>query len=235
MFTYLAGRVLFADKPFIALLGAGLLAFEPTSVIVASQINNDNLILALGAVHLWLCARLLHQRGSLVANLVGLLVVAVLALLSKLSGWLMLGISILLIAGVLLRMSRQRASKRQKRIALGTVVVLVLAVVGIGLFNVAQYGSVFGRYRGLDATIQTTLQNLPPRHIVLMTAATLQDTLADYLSPLRQLQPRNAVLVAYIGVLAVCGLVGIFGIGRAIYRRENPRWCRSACWWCTRC
>ena len=79
IFTYLAGRILFPQKPFIALLGAALIAFEPTSVIVASEINNDNLILALGAIHLWLCARLIHQRGSLVANLVGLLLVAVLA------------------------------------------------------------------------------------------------------------------------------------------------------------
>lgn len=221
MFTYLAGRVLFPTKPFVGLLGGALLAFEPTSVIVASQINNDNLILALGAVHLWLCARLLHQRGALVGNLVGLLVVAVLALLSKLSGWLMLGISIMLIIGVLVQMSRQRASRRQKRIAIATGLVLALAVVSIGVFNVAQYGSVFGRYRGLDATIQTTLQNLPPRHVVLMTAATLQDTLADYLSPLRQLQPRNAVLVAYIAVLGVCGLAGLFGIGRAVYKRDK--------------
>ncbi len=221
VFTYLAGRVLFPNKPFIALLGAALLAFEPTSVIVASQINNDNLILALGAVHLWLCARLLHQQGGLVINLVGLLVVAVLAVLSKISGWLMLGISIILILGVLSQMSRQRASQRQKRVAMGTIAVLVVAVVGIGIFNIAQYGSVFGRYRGLDETIRTTLQNLPPRHVILMTAATLQDTLADYLSPLRQLQPRNAVLFAYIGLLAVCGLAGLFGIGRAIYRREK--------------
>lgn len=221
IFTYLAGRVLFPQKPFIALLGAALLAFEPTSVIVASQINNDNLILALGAVHIWLCARLLHQKGGLVANLVGLLVVAVLALLSKLSGWLMLAISIMLIFGVLVQMSRQRASRRQKRIAVGTIAVLMVAVIGIGIFNVAQYGSVFGRYRGLDETIQTTLQNLPPRHVILMTAATLQDTLADYLSPLRQLEPRNAVLIAYIGLLGVCGLAGLFGIGQSVYRREK--------------
>ncbi|MCA0456842.1 MAG: glycosyltransferase family 39 protein [Chloroflexi bacterium] len=221
VFTYLAGRVLFPDKPYVALLGAGLLAFEPTSVIVGSQINNDNLILALGAIHLWLCARLIHQRGGLVRNLVGLLVVAVLGLLSKLSGWLMLGMSILLIAGILVQMSRQRASQRQKRVAIGIGVVLVLAVMGIGVFNLAQYGSLFGRYRNLDATIQSTLLNLPPRHVALMTTATLQDTLADYLSPLRQLQPRNAVLFAYIGLLGVCGVVGLFGIGRAVYRREK--------------
>lgn len=109
VFTYLAGRILFPDKPYLALLAAAFVAFEPTSMIVASEINNDNLILALGAVHLWFCARLIHRKGALIGNLAGLLIVAVLALLSKISGWLMLGISIVLIANFLLQMTRQRA------------------------------------------------------------------------------------------------------------------------------
>ncbi len=221
VFTYLAGRVLFPKKPFIGLLGAALIAFEPTSMIVATQINNDTLILALGAVHLWLCARLIHQRGSLSANLVGLLVVAVLALLAKLSGWLMLGISLVLIAGALLPMTRQRASRRQKQVAYSIVGLLLTAVVGIAIFNFAQYGSLLGRYRGLETTIEKTLQNLPPRHIILMTAATLQDTFTDYLSPLRQLQPHTIVLLAYIALLGLCGVAGLFGIGQAIYRRDK--------------
>ena len=221
VFTYLAGRILFPQKPFIALLGATLMAFEPTSVIVASEINNDNLILALGAVHLWLCARLIHQRGSLVPNLVGLLLVAVLALLAKISGWLMLGISVLLIIRVLVQMTRQRASRRQKQVALGFAGILIVAVVGVILFNIAQYGSVLGRYRGLDRIIGTTLQNLPPRHVVNMTVATLQDTFSDYLSPLRNLQPSNILLVVYSILLVLGILAGVYGIFHAIRIRNK--------------
>ncbi len=221
VFTYLAGRILFPQKPFIALVGAALIAFEPTTVIVASEINNDNLILVLGAVHLWLCARLIHQRGSLVANLVGLLLVAVLALLAKLSGWLMLSISVLLIIGVLVQMTRQRASRRQKQIALGFGGFLIVAVVGVILFNITQYGSVLGRYRGLDKTISTTLQNLPPRHVVNMTVATLQDTFSDYLSPIRNLQPSNILLVVYSGLLVLGILAGVYGIFQAVRNRNK--------------
>jgi len=221
VFTYLAGRVLFPQKPFIALLGAALIAFEPTSVIVASEINNDNLILALGAVHLWLCARLIQQRGSLAVNLVGLLVVAVLALLAKISGWLMLGISVLLIVGVLVQMTRQRASRRQKQAALGFAIFLIIAVVGVMLFNITQYGSPLGRYRGLDKTVGTTLQNLPPRHVLNMTVATLQDTFADYLSPIRNLQPPNILVIVYSGLLVVGILAGAYGIFQAIRSRNR--------------
>ena len=219
--TYLAGRILFPQKPFVALLAAALIAFEPTSVIVASEINNDNLILALGAVHLWLCARLIHERGSLVANLVGLLLVAVLALLAKISGWLMLGISVLLIINVLVQMMRQRASRRQKQVALGFAGFLILAVVGIVLFNIVQYGSPLGRYRGLEKLVSTTLQNLPPRHVINMTMATLQDTFTDYLSPLRTLQPRGAVIVAYSAVLVLGILAALYGIIQVIRSRNT--------------
>ncbi len=198
-----------------------MVAFEPTSVIVASEINNDNLILALGAIHLWLCARLIQERGSLVANLLGLLVVAVLALLTKLSGWLMLGISVLLILNILLQMTRQRASRRQKQVALGFAGFLMVAVVGIVLFNIVQYGSPLGRYRGLEKTISTTLQNLPPRHVINMTVATLQDTLADYLSPLRILQPGTVLIVAYGALLVLGILAALYGIFQTIRSRNS--------------
>ncbi len=221
-FTYLAGRVLFPNKPVVALLAAALLAFEPTAVIVASEINNDNLILALGAVHLWLCARLIHQRGSLALNLVGLLVIAVLGLLAKLSGWLMLAISILLIIGLLLQMMRRRASRRQRQIALGMVGLLIVAVVGIVLFNIAQYGSPLGRYRGLEKTVTATLQNLPPRHVIQMTVATLQDTFADYLNPLRSVQPPTILILLYGAVLSLGILAGLYGVFQAIRSRSKP-------------
>ncbi len=221
VFTYLAGRILFPQKPFIALLGAALMAFEPTSVIVASEINNDNLILALGAVHLWLCARLIHQRGSLAANLVGLLLLAVLALLAKISGWLMLGISVLLIIGVLIQMARQRTSRRQKQVALGFVVFLIFAVVGVMLFNITQYGSPLGRYRGLDKIVGTTLQNLPPRHVVNMTVSTLQDTFSDYLNPIRNLQPPSLLLIFYSGLLVLGILASVYGIFQALRSRNK--------------
>ncbi len=221
VFTYLAGRILFPDKPYLALLAAAFVAFEPTSMIVASEINNDNLILALGAVHLWFCARLIHRKGALIGNLAGLLIVAVLALLSKISGWLMLGISIVLIANFLLQMTRQRISRRQKQVALGIAGAFIVAVVGIIAFNMAQYGSPLGRYRGLEKTVVTTLQNLSPRHVVNMTVATLQDTFADYLNPLRSLQPRGMVLVAYGGLLVIGILASAVGIVQVIRKRNK--------------
>lgn len=217
--TYRTGRVLLPGRPGVALAGAAMIAFEPTLVELASEVNNDNLILMLGAAHLLFCARLIRGRGSLAVNIVGLIVVSGLAVLSKLTGWLMLGISLALIAGVLLR-SVQVSSRQRQWILMGLALV-VIGVIGVMLFNQQQYGSIFGRYQRLEQVIGSTLQNLSPRIVAEMTVATVQDTLTNYQTPLSQLQPRAAFVSVYRHMILVAILAVIWGMIRAWRKRDS--------------
>lgn len=139
VFTYLAGRTLFPTRPAVALVGAAIIAFEPTLMGLAAEINNDNVILMLGAVHLWLCARLLRNQGNLLVNSIALVGIGGLAVLSKLSGWLLLGLAFALLALVVSRLLWRSRSPRQTRIAVVGSALVLLALVGLTVFNVRQY------------------------------------------------------------------------------------------------
>lgn len=215
IFTYLTGRVAFPSQPAVALVGAAIIAFEPTLMRLAAEINNDNLILMVGAVHLWLCVRLLRHQGSQLGNSIGLISLGGLAVLSKLSGWLLLGISVALVAVVIGRLLWRNRSPRQTRIALVGSALLVIALVGLIVFNVRQYGSIFGRYRQLDALIGTTVQNLSWSLVSGMTVATIRDTIIDYQTPLAALQARAALIIAYCGLIVAGLLAALWASARA--------------------
>ncbi len=51
-------------EPWVALLATVLIAFAPGVLFIASAVNNDNLALALAALTLWWCARLLQDRSG---------------------------------------------------------------------------------------------------------------------------------------------------------------------------
>ncbi len=207
-FTYLAGRALFEGQPGIALGAAALVAFEPTLVELASEVNNDTLILMLGAAHLWLCARFIRgERGQLGAG-VALLVVSVLAVLSKLTGWLLLVVSLALVTGVLGRRAWRGLSRRQIIIVGAATGLVGLVLAGFALYNLQQYGSILGRYQGLETTISQTLAGLSPGLAVEVAAAAVSDTLLQYQAPLRDLQPRAAFVTVYRLVLLIGLLAG---------------------------
>jgi hypothetical protein len=161
-FTYLAGRTLFENQPGIALGAAALVAFEPTLVELASEINNDNLILMFGAMHLWLCARFIRAEGGRLGTGIALLIVSVLAVLSKLTGWLLLAMTLMLIAGLVGLRAWRGLSRRQIMIAAAAAGLIGLALIGFAFFNLQQYGSILGRYQGLEATIGRALGGLSP-------------------------------------------------------------------------
>jgi hypothetical protein len=196
-FTYLAGRTLFENQPGIALGAAALVAFEPTLVELASEINNDNLILMFGAMHLWLCARFIRAEGGRLGTGIALLIVSVLAVLSKLTGWLLLAMTLMLIAGLVGLRAWRGLSRRQIMIAAAAAGLIGLALIGFAFFNLQQYGSILGRYQGLEATIGRALGGLSPGLALEAAAATVVDTLLQYQAPLSALQPRAAFVTAY--------------------------------------
>ncbi len=84
--TYALGRLAFPQRPAVALLGMAVVAFNPQFLLVASGVNNDNLVTPLATVALYLLLRTRRDGLSLWRSL-GLGLLIGLAGLSKLSGW----------------------------------------------------------------------------------------------------------------------------------------------------
>lgn len=87
LFTYRIGRLLHPARPELALGAAALVAFLPMFLFVSAAVNNDNLIIALATVTVWLLIRSgqAGRRPSWPVKLaVGALIGA--AALSKISG-----------------------------------------------------------------------------------------------------------------------------------------------------
>jgi hypothetical protein len=87
--VYAIARLTLPRHPAVALLAAGLTAFNPQFLIVASGVNNDNLVTPLATTGLYL-ALLIREHGLSPGRALGLGLFAGLAGLSKLSGLLLL-------------------------------------------------------------------------------------------------------------------------------------------------
>jgi len=95
--TYLLALTIFPGNGPLALLAAALVAFNPMFLFISGSVNNDNLIVTLSALGLWLMVRLVQGRAT-TRTLVGLSIVIGLASLSKLSGLLLLPLALLAIS-----------------------------------------------------------------------------------------------------------------------------------------
>ena len=95
--VWLTARELAPGQKGVALLAAALTAFNPQFLFIASSINNDNLIAALGSLLLWQTLLLLRHGFAPRRNLI-LAVLLALACLTKLSG-LVFGPVLIMAAG----------------------------------------------------------------------------------------------------------------------------------------
>jgi 4-amino-4-deoxy-L-arabinose transferase-like glycosyltransferase len=62
--TYRIGLELFSDKRWLALAGAGAVAFLPMFVFVSASVNNDNLAVLTSTLGLWLILRLVRDADE---------------------------------------------------------------------------------------------------------------------------------------------------------------------------
>lgn len=107
--TYVLARLAFPRRWEVAWLSAAVVAFNPQFLLVASGVNNDNLVTPL--VTLGLCLLLRTWREGLAAKrALALGLLTGLAGLSKLSGWLLLPLSCLLILILALPSQTRRRS-----------------------------------------------------------------------------------------------------------------------------
>lgn len=105
--TYALGRRAFPTRPRIALLGMAVVAFNPQFLLVASGVNNDNLatpLIALGLERL----TSVWQEGLSARRAITLGLLAGLAGLTKLSGWLFIILAGLITLALMLHAPKQR-------------------------------------------------------------------------------------------------------------------------------
>ncbi len=87
--AYALGRLAFPKRPGVALLGMAVVAFNPQFLLVASGVNNDNLVTPLATVVLYVLLRA-WRDGFSTWRSPGLGLLIGLAGLSKFSGWALL-------------------------------------------------------------------------------------------------------------------------------------------------
>lgn len=140
--VYRAGQLLAPDRPAVALLAAGSVAFNPMFIFIAASVNNDNLVIALNSIGIVLILTLIRD-GFTVRRSVALALIVALASLTKLSG-LVLGPVAALAGFIVVWRTRDWHG------------LLTLAVAGVGLWlivagwwylrNVQLYGELFGTH-----------------------------------------------------------------------------------------
>jgi hypothetical protein len=143
-----------------------------------------------------------------------------LAILTRLSGWAVLGFNLLVFlfaVGHTLWEARKRAKRGQLRAALLGLGLLLVTIAGVAAFNYNQYGTVFGRYRQLDDLVVRAIGNF---NLPLETVAgVFNQTQVSYETPLTLLTTRRTFLVVY-SLAVVTSISGAFlGLVLATVRR----------------
>lgn len=223
VFTYTAARTLFPQQPGLALAGAALFAFEPTTVSAIIHATNDAPLYTLAAANLFCAARLITSSPIRWRYAALMFLCAALAILTRLPGWALLIVDSLvlltLVARLVIHAVRGRESRRQLRTALLVLLALVVGVGGLALFNLAQSGSVFGRYSFLDARILEALRRFDLSSAVLIGQA--DATRLSFLEIFNQLQPRVAFQTLYVAVVVIALLATAGMLMWALLRRRG--------------
>jgi hypothetical protein len=184
-FLFIAARIAFPAHPAIAVVAAGLLAFEPYTVLLNSTIINDNLLLMVAAAHLIPMTALLRSNRVQVWSTALLILTSVLAVQTKINGWVTVAVSLLVIIWVIVRNHGGLRPSRRTWIAVGSVVGIgAIGILALIAFNLLQYGTILGRYDisrlfyAIQLNYDKALASAPP---------TLSYSLNDYANALRDI------------------------------------------------
>lgn len=229
IFTFATARVLFPAHPALALTGAALLAFEPSTLRMITFISNDTLLLTLAAINLYCAARLICRQPIRWRWAAALFVLAALAVLTRLAGWAVLALNVLLLLALALRLIgralRQRGGRRQAWIAFSVIGALAAGIALIAVFNLAASGSIFGRYSFLDERVGRALRAFDFSPLIAMTV--LERTRLAFLEPFDLLSPRRAISFVYVLlplILLGGALAALMTAGLNRLRRRAAPW-----------
>lgn len=221
VFTYLTACRLSPRWLWIAVGAAALIAFEPWTLRLSTTISNDAPVMALAAINLFAAISLLQTRRWLYA--LGMLVCAVLAVLTRLPGWAVAGFNALILAWLLLESVvltlRRRGGTRALLAPLAIVLIAAAAITVIFAFNASRTGSVFGRYSTTASGLLTPFER--PGESLLATAATLRNTAFELGSPLQSVLPDRLAGVQLILITAGL-LAALVALVTVVPRRWRP-------------
>ncbi len=149
-FAFRLARLALPAQPGLALAAAALTAFTPQFIFISASVNNDNLVIFLAALALWLLARtccgqpdpIMSWRDSVVLGVV--LGLAALTKLNSLGLWLL--------AAVVLGVSALRGG--QTRQGLGRVAAMLSIAVAIAGWWYVRNWRLYGDLTGLSAFLQ---------------------------------------------------------------------------------
>lgn len=216
--AWAAGRVLVPRWPLAALLGAALLAFEPNTLALMTTISNDALLLLLACANLYAALRLFREARWRWAAL--MLLTAALAVLTRLPGWATAAFTGLCLTAAmghaLLAALRQRAG-RQLLPPLVMLASSAAALAAIMLFNLSAYGTVFGRYTGLEDSIRAafTQLNALPETAVAVARATATDLAGVLIRALPD-------ALAFAALLVLAAGLALSAVGAMLALRRRP-------------
>ena len=217
--TFFAGRALFPARPAIGLVAAAILAVEPYHIWASGTIVNDNLILLLAAATLYGMGRVL--ASPTLVNMLVLVGIAGLAVLGKLSGWVLLGGAVLVVLYKQIVPLFRRDDNQHGRSAMVIVLATAALIAGLVAYNQITVGHPLGRYAKMGEAVLLALSNVQrlPRTIV----GAARYTAGDYLYPLQVagLHPRLQRLYALATGLVMLGTV--VGLVRALWTRQWRR------------
>ncbi|MEO0565054.1 MAG: glycosyltransferase family 39 protein, partial [Chloroflexota bacterium] len=219
LFVYGAGSTVAPDKPLIALTAAGLLAFEPYTLLMNSMIINDNLLLMVAAANLFFAVRVLQRPRPL--DVVLLWVTALLGTLTKLNGWVLPGLAALVMLVLAWRAVRPlRITRRGLLIGMGAVLSLLVVFGGVLAFNQMQYGTIYGRYNAVPQGIERVLSR--GTDLLGVLPAMFGFTLTDYAAAVRDVPLPGRVVSAYEWTAALLVVFTAVGAVVSTVRRDWP-------------
>jgi hypothetical protein len=158
--TYSCARILAPDRPQVALLATGMLALNPMFIFISSSINNDNLVITLSSIIIYLMLVMLRdgfdlRRGIFVSVLIAL------AALTKLSGLVLIPVVALAALWV-----AYRDQKWRELIIFGITMIAFWALIAGWWYlrNIDLYGELFG------TTMMVKIAGARPDTFTLKTA-----------------------------------------------------------------
>jgi tetratricopeptide (TPR) repeat protein len=133
-------RLLFPDQPRCQVIGLVIAAFLPVHIYICHYVTNEALLMALGTAALYVCLYILRDERPSTARhaLLGLCLGA--ALLTKVTGLVVAGVVLLVLAGRLLA-----RCQRQPMVWLRTLGVTLLIAIVVSGWHYARVWAHFGR------------------------------------------------------------------------------------------
>lgn len=216
--TYLAGRVWFPKQPQIAIIAAALLTFDAYHQWIGSRIINDSMLLLVAGVFIYVLGRLIRAEQWRWSHVLWLLVVMALTGMTKLTGWVLIGVGALALVFKLGQRLWQRPTRNPIIAFFAVLLALVILIGGLAFYNQQTTGSVFGRYNNLADIALRLISALP--QLPNTIAPVLNFSFNDYLSPLSQAEMAGRWQRLYTRATFALLIIATAGLLRMIFSKK---------------